>query len=163
MKWPEIKRIYPDKFILIGDIEEERISDTKCRIFGGKIIQTSEEASVILKAYQDYKEKGSEVLYALPNTPEDFIIENGKTLNPTFADYKLPRSQDAPEMKGIPVETITPNGPYGAKEAGEGLIIGPPPAVVNAIHDAVGVWIRDLPVTPEKILKALQAKKEGEE
>lgn len=93
---------------------------------------------------------------------EDFIIENGKTLNPNFADYKMPRSQDAPEMKGIPVETITPNGPYGAKEAGEGLVISPPPAIVNAIHDAIGVWIKGLPVTPEKILKALKEKKGGE-
>ncbi len=93
---------------------------------------------------------------------ENFIIENGKTLNTNFADYKMPRSLDAPKMTGIPVETVTPGGPYGAKEAGEGLIISPPPAIVNAIHDAIGVWIKDLPVTPEKILKALKEKKGGE-
>ena len=92
---------------------------------------------------------------------ENFIIEQGKTINPSFADYKMPRSLDAPQIKGIPVETVTPGGPYGAKEAGEGVIISTPPAIVNAIHDAIGVWIKDLPVTPEKILKALREKKGG--
>ena len=92
---------------------------------------------------------------------ENFIIEQGKTLNPNFADYRIPRSLDVPQIKGIPVETVTPGGPYGAKEAGEGVIISTPPAIVNAIHDAIGVWIKDLPVTPEKILKALREKEGG--
>jgi 4-hydroxybenzoyl-CoA reductase subunit alpha len=93
---------------------------------------------------------------------EDFIIEQGETLNPNFANYKLPRSQDVPAIRGIPVETVTPGGPYGAKEAGEGVTISSPPAIVNAIYDAIGVWIKDLPVTPEKILRALKEKKGGE-
>lgn len=90
---------------------------------------------------------------------EDFIFENCKTLNPTFADYKLPRSLDAPEITGIAVETVTPGGPFGAKEAGEGIIISTPPAIISAIHNAIGVWIKDLPVTPEKILNALKEKR----
>lgn len=94
---------------------------------------------------------------------ENFIFEQCKTLNPSFADYKMPRSLDAPQIKGIPVETVTPGGPYGAKEGGEGVIISTPPAIVNAIHDAIGVWIKDLPVTPEKILKGLKEKKGGKQ
>lgn len=90
---------------------------------------------------------------------EDFIYEKGRTLNTTFADYKLPRFMDGPAITAIPIETDCPGGPFGAKEAGEGVIIATPPALVNAIHDAVGVWIKDLPVTPEKILEALRAKK----
>lgn len=91
---------------------------------------------------------------------EHFIIESGKTLNTTFADYKMTRAKDAPEIHAIPIETVTPGGPFGAKEAGEGVTISSPPAIVNAIYNAVGVWIKDLPVTPEKVLKALQEKKE---
>ncbi len=90
---------------------------------------------------------------------EDFIFENGKTLNSSFLDYKLPRSLDVPKkIVGISVETEDPGGPFGAKEAGEGIIVGAPPSIVNAIHDATGVWIKDLLVTPEKLLKALKEK-----
>jgi 4-hydroxybenzoyl-CoA reductase subunit alpha len=88
---------------------------------------------------------------------EDFIFENGKTLNTSFLDYKIPSSLDVPkEIKGISVETEVPGGPFGAKEAGEGIIVGAPPSIVNAIHDATGIWFRDLPVTPAKLLKALK-------
>lgn len=90
---------------------------------------------------------------------EDFIQEQGTTFNSTLVDYRLPSSLDVPEIVGIPIETITPGGPFGAKEAGEGITISTPPAIVSAVHDATGVWIRDLPVTPEKILDALKEKR----
>jgi len=87
---------------------------------------------------------------------EDFIMDKGKTLNPTFLDYKMPMSMDVPRMKLIDVETNDPDGPFGAKEASEGSIVSTPPAVISAIHDATGVWFKELPVTPEKVIRALK-------
>ncbi|MGB6873903.1 MAG: xanthine dehydrogenase family protein molybdopterin-binding subunit [Dehalococcoidia bacterium] len=87
---------------------------------------------------------------------EDFIMDKGKTLNPTFLDYKMPMSMDVPRIKLIDVETNDPDGPFGAKEASEGSIVSAPPAVISAIHDATGVWFKELPVTPEKVIQALK-------
>jgi 4-hydroxybenzoyl-CoA reductase subunit alpha len=91
---------------------------------------------------------------------EDFIMERGKTLNPTFLDYKMPLSPDLPNIKLIDIETNDPDGPFGAKEAAEGSIVSTPPAVVSAIHDATGIWFNELPVTPEKVVKALMEKRQ---
>ena len=76
MKWSEIRRQYPDKFILLGDIVEEKISDTKYRIIAGTILKVSDDAQEIRRLYQDHKQKGDKVIYALPITPLDFIVEN---------------------------------------------------------------------------------------
>ena len=89
---------------------------------------------------------------------EGFIMENGKTLNSTFLDYKMPRSTDAPDIKVINIITNDPDGPFGAKEASEGSIVSTPPAVIDAVHSATGIWFKELPVTPEKIVKALKEK-----
>jgi CO/xanthine dehydrogenase Mo-binding subunit len=89
---------------------------------------------------------------------EDFIMDKGKTLNPTFLDYKMPLARDVPKIKLIDIVTDDPEGPFGAKEASEGSIVSAPPAVVSAIHDATGIWFTELPITPEKIVKALRQK-----
>ncbi|MFP3975613.1 MAG: xanthine dehydrogenase family protein molybdopterin-binding subunit, partial [Dehalococcoidia bacterium] len=91
---------------------------------------------------------------------EDFVMDKGQTMNPTFLDYKMPHSTDVPAIKLIDIETNDPDGPFGAKEASEGSIVSAPPAVVSAIHDATGVWFKELPVTPEKIVKALREKEQ---
>jgi 4-hydroxybenzoyl-CoA reductase alpha subunit len=87
---------------------------------------------------------------------EEFVMDRGKTHNMTLLDYKMPRSTDAPAIKVIDIITEDPDGPFGAKEASEGSIVSTPPAVVTALRDATGVWFKELPVTPEKIVKALK-------
>lgn len=89
---------------------------------------------------------------------ENFIMDKGKTLNPTFLDYMMPRSTDVPRIRVIDIITDDPDGPFGAKEASEGSIVSTPPSIVSAIHDATGVWFKKLPVTPEEVLKALKEK-----
>ena len=76
MKWSEIRKQYPDKFILIGDIVEENISETQSKIIGGQILKISDNGKEIRQAYQNFKQKGMNVLYSLPTTPEEFIVEN---------------------------------------------------------------------------------------
>jgi CO/xanthine dehydrogenase Mo-binding subunit len=90
---------------------------------------------------------------------EEFKMQDGRTLNPNFVDYRMPLATEAPNIKLIDVITDDPDGIHGAKEASEGSIVSTPPSIVNAIHDATGVWITSLPVTPEKIVKALREKR----
>lgn len=76
MKWSKIRQQYPDKFILLGDIVEEKISETKYKIIEGRVLKTSDSGKEIREAYHDYNNKGMNVLYSLPSTPQDFIVEN---------------------------------------------------------------------------------------
>jgi len=89
---------------------------------------------------------------------EDQPMDDGKILNPSIADYKLIRSVDMPETEILEIDTYEPEGPFGAKEAGEGLTNPTAGAIANAVYNAVGVRITDLPITPEKVLRALKEK-----
>jgi 4-hydroxybenzoyl-CoA reductase alpha subunit len=89
---------------------------------------------------------------------EELVVQEGKVLNPNFADYSLPTVLDMPEIETIIVETDDPAGPFGAKGMAEPACIPTAPAIANAVYDAVGVRIRDLPITPEKVLRALREK-----
>jgi len=89
---------------------------------------------------------------------EDVIVENGQVMNPSFLDYGFPTFLEMPEIEAIEVLTDDPIGPFGAKEAGEGTQLSPAPAIVNAVYDAIGVDFMTLPITPEKILAALEEK-----
>jgi CO/xanthine dehydrogenase Mo-binding subunit len=93
---------------------------------------------------------------------EGFEYENGKVLNPDFLGYRIPRSNDMPEIETIMVEKIDSIGPFGAKGVGEPALVPVAPAIANAIWDAVGVRITDLPITPEKILAGLRANRAQE-
>jgi CO/xanthine dehydrogenase Mo-binding subunit len=89
---------------------------------------------------------------------EEIKLDGGKTLNPNFVDYKMPTSLDMPEMIPILVEAPHERGPYGAKGLGEPALAPTAPAIANAIYDAVGVRIKDLPITPDKVMRALKEK-----
>ena len=80
---------------------------------------------------------------------------------PSLLEYKSLTSLDMPEVDTVLIEDPDPNCPFGAKEAGQGPLLPVMPAVANAIYDAVGVRIDELPITPDKVLKALQLKSEG--
>jgi 4-hydroxybenzoyl-CoA reductase alpha subunit len=91
---------------------------------------------------------------------EDVMTEKGQVVNPSFLDYGIPTAMEIPSITSAEVETHDPEGPFGAKESGEGTQLAPAPAIINAIYDAIGVRFKSLPVTPEKVLKALQTKKQ---
>jgi 4-hydroxybenzoyl-CoA reductase subunit alpha len=87
---------------------------------------------------------------------EELVMdENGRTLNTTFLDYKMPAAEDMPPGESVEIETYEPEGPYGAKEAGEGLAIPTAPAIAHAVYEAVGYCCMETPITPEKVLRAL--------
>jgi 4-hydroxybenzoyl-CoA reductase alpha subunit len=85
--------------------------------------------------------------------------KDGRIINPSFLGYKIGTSLDTPQIKNIWVESNEPAGPMGAKGIGETTMIPTPAALANAIYDAIGVRIHELPITPEKILKALEEKR----
>jgi CO/xanthine dehydrogenase FAD-binding subunit len=89
---------------------------------------------------------------------EELIYEAGRMVNPAYLHYALPRAADLPRIRPILIEGGDPNGPYGAKSIGELGVIPPAPALANAVYDAIGVRIRELPITPDKVLTALREK-----
>lgn len=89
---------------------------------------------------------------------EDLPMDEGKILNPNLVDYKVLRATEMPETKIFEVETFEPEGPFGAKEAGEGLTNPTAGALGNAVFHATGISIKNLPITAEKVLEALREK-----
>lgn len=87
---------------------------------------------------------------------EEFLFKGANLLNPSFLSYKIPTALDMPDVESILVECPHREGPYGAKGMGETTNVPLPPAIANAIYNAVGVRIKDLPITPDKILDALK-------
>src|SRR5947209_8600144 len=90
---------------------------------------------------------------------EEMVWKDGLLMNPGMLEYKSPSSTESPEVEAIIVESVDPEGPFGAKEASEGSLAATIPAIANAIYDAVGVRLREAPFTPERVLAALRAKK----
>jgi 4-hydroxybenzoyl-CoA reductase alpha subunit len=88
--------------------------------------------------------------------------EGGLHDGPSLLDYRIPTSMDCPDFVSLIVESNDPEGPYGAKEAGEGPLHPSLPAIANAIHDAVGVRMDRLPFTPDRVWRALREKAERE-
>jgi len=87
---------------------------------------------------------------------EVLLDERGRVRNPNFLDYKIATAMDMPEMVTILVPTHEPSGPFGAKAAGEVPIDGPAPAILNAIADATGLRLTQIPATPERVWRALR-------
>ncbi len=87
---------------------------------------------------------------------EYYFDDRGQMLNPTFLDYRMPTSLDLPMIDTVIVEVANPGHPYGVRGVGEVSIVPPMAAVANAIYDAVGVRMTELPMSPRKVLEALQ-------
>ena len=93
---------------------------------------------------------------------EQLHFEGGRLQNGNFADYTMPTADAVPMLRAGLVESNEPNGPYGAKGASETAILPGAPAIANAVFDAIGVRIRTLPITPEKVLAALRTQAPGD-
>lgn len=90
---------------------------------------------------------------------EEYLYEEGRLLNPDFMDFRLPTSLDHPEYDIVMIEDRLDGGPYGAKGVGEPPTIPTAPAIANAIFDAVGARVKQLPLTPERVWRELQARR----
>ena len=92
---------------------------------------------------------------------EDLIQVGGRVLTPSFSEYLLPTSLDVPDVRTVLVENPYPTGPFGAKGVGEHATVTTAPAVLNAIHAATGVMIREYPATAERVALAMGAFEAG--
>jgi 4-hydroxybenzoyl-CoA reductase subunit alpha len=90
---------------------------------------------------------------------EEMVWKDGLLMNPGLLEYRSPSSVESPEVECILVESVDPEGPFGAKECSEGSLAATIPAISNAIYDAVGVRLREAPFTPERVLAALRDQK----
>jgi CO/xanthine dehydrogenase Mo-binding subunit len=87
---------------------------------------------------------------------EDMVFDGGQVTNASFADYKIPGFRDIPVMESDTVNSAQESGPFGAKGVGESSTFAVSPAIANAIHDAVGVRLMDLPIRAEDLLRAIR-------
>jgi 4-hydroxybenzoyl-CoA reductase subunit alpha len=89
---------------------------------------------------------------------EEMVWKDGLLMNPGLLEYRSPSTTESPEIEPIIVESIDPEGPFGAKECSEGSLAATIPAISNAIYNAVGIRLREVPFTPERVLAALRAR-----
>jgi len=92
---------------------------------------------------------------------EELVWKDGMLMNPGLLEYRSPSAVESPAVEPIIVESIDPEGPFGAKECSEGSLAATIPAIANAIYDAVGIRLHESPFTPERVLAALRAKKKA--
>ncbi|CAA7626282.1 4-hydroxybenzoyl-CoA reductase subunit alpha [Magnetospirillum sp. SS-4] len=93
---------------------------------------------------------------------EETRYDDGRMMHGNIIDYRVPTMAESPDIEVIIVESIDPNGPFGAKEASEGMLAGFLPAVMDAVHEAVGIRPTELPLTPDRVVELLDAKEAAE-
>ncbi|MCH8251287.1 MAG: molybdopterin-dependent oxidoreductase [Planctomycetes bacterium] len=161
-----------------GDYKGSTVGTSPAYSFGTAVCEVSvdmDTGKVKIDKFTDYHDcgtpinplavhgqvEGAVVMGASETILEDVQFdEKGRILNPNLHGYLMMTIKDAPEIFSGLVDSYEPRGPFGAKEIGEGSTLPVLGAVAHAIANATGVWIKDLPITPEKILKALAGKKQ---
>ncbi len=160
-----------------GDYKGATVGTSPAYSFGSAVCEVAvdlETGRVKVERFTDYHDCGTpinpqmahgQVEGAIVMSAGETIMEDvqfdaqGRILNPNLHGYLMMTIKDAPEIFSGFVDSYEPAGPYGAKEIGEGSTLPVLGAVAHAIANATGVWVKDLPITPEKILKALREKK----
>jgi CO/xanthine dehydrogenase Mo-binding subunit len=119
-------------------------------------ITTANETGQILNPVGFHGQIQGGIVYALGEAlMEELIVEDGRVANPSFADMKIPTQRDIPEVRTVILTSESGEGPYNVRGIGEHTNIMTAPAIANAVQDAVGVRIQQLPVTAEKVYGAL--------
>jgi len=121
-----------------------------------KLIAAHDVGAMLLKRNVVGQLEGAAVQGLGYATSEEFVVKDGIPQTTHLKDLGLKRFKELPEIIAIPVENYHPKGPFGAKGMGELAITPTAPAVGNALHNALGVWVNSLPMTPEKVLAALK-------
>jgi 4-hydroxybenzoyl-CoA reductase subunit alpha len=163
-----------------GDYKGSTVGTSPAYSFGSSVCELSvdlETGKVSMERFTDYHDcgtpinpmavhgqvEGAIVMGASETIMEDVQFDDkGHILNPNLHGYLIMTIKDAPEIFSGIVDSYEPGGPFGAKEIGEGSTLPVLGAVAHAIANATGVWIKDLPITPEKILKAVRSRQAAE-
>jgi 4-hydroxybenzoyl-CoA reductase subunit alpha len=160
-----------------GDYKGATVGTSPAYSFGSSVCEVEvdlETGRVRIDRFTDYHDcgtpinpmavhgqvEGAIVMGAGETLMEDVVYDQrGRIVNPNLHGYLMMTIKDAPEIFSGLVDSYEPRGPFGAKEIGEGATLPVLGAVAHAIANATGVWIRDLPITPEKILNALRERR----
>ena len=123
-----------------------------------KILYVNDSGRVINPTTVEGQIEGGIALSVGYSLTEDFVVNKrtGVLESDNFITYKIPTTLDMPETEVIHYEEPVPSGPFGAKAVGHGTMSAVTPAIANAIYDAAGVFITDMPATPERIFEALE-------
>ena len=137
---------------------EVEVNRATGRVAVRKLVSVSELGLAINPLQAEAQEEGSLIMGLGHTLMEEMVYdERGKLLNAGPLDYRIPTAMDIPIIETHLIENRDGPGPFGAKGIGEGPVIAVAPAIADAVYDAVGVVIKDLPLTPERVWKALQA------
>ncbi len=153
--------VYPSIFWLYGaQCAEVEVDPETGKVEILRITAAHDLGRVINRLNCEQQVEGAVITGAGTALLEELVLRKGTPVNRNFRDYRIPTAMDAPEVTSIFVEAAHKDGPFGAKGVGEPALAPTAPAIGNAIYNAIGVRIKDLPITPEKILKALKEKSE---
>jgi CO/xanthine dehydrogenase Mo-binding subunit len=148
-------------FWMVGGTGAEIEVDTetgKIRVL--RLVNAADLGNPINPRIVDTQLSGGAVMQLGFTLTEAMEFEHGQLRNPSFADYKIPGMRDMPlRMENEAVESIEQSGPFGAKGVGESATFGVSPAIANALHDAIGIRLTELPLTAEAVYRALHGGK----
>jgi xanthine dehydrogenase molybdenum-binding subunit len=152
----------PDTKIDVGDfltgmLFEDLATGRQIQGFALRIVGAFDVGKAMNPGQVEGQITGGEVMGIGYAMTEDMIIQEGKVCNPNFADYRMLRSCDVPVIESVIVESNEPTAAFGAKGVGEITNVGTAAAIANAVYDAIGVRITDLPITQEKVLEGINA------
>ena len=145
-------------FWMLGGAGAEIAVDTETgRIEVTKLVNVADVGRAINPASVDRQLTGAAIMQVGFTLFEEMVFSDGQVVNASLADYKIPGFLDLPaDLSAAYVEVPHRNGPYGAKGVGETGVFSPSPAIANALYDALGIIVTDLPLTPERVLRAIR-------
>ena len=142
----------------VAQIAEVEVDPETGRVKLHKFLSAHDVGTIINPLGHQGQIDGEAVMAIGASLMEELIIDQGKVTTTNLGEYKIPSILDIPKFQTVLVKGKNGPGPYEAKGIGEHANVSPPAAIANAVHDAVGVRIKDLPITAEKIHEALSAK-----
>jgi CO/xanthine dehydrogenase Mo-binding subunit len=145
-------------FWMLGGAGAEIEVDTETgRIQVTRLVNVADVGRALNPASVDRQLTGAAIMQVGFTLFEEMAFSDGQVVNASLADYKIPGFLDVPrDISAGYVEVPHRNGPYGAKGVGETGVFSPSPAIANALYDATGVIVHDLPLTPERVLRAIR-------
>jgi len=145
-------------FWMLGGAGAEIAVDTETgRIDVTKLVNVADVGRAINPASVDLQLTGAAIMQLGFTLFEEMVFSDGQVVNASLADYKIPGFLDVPaDLSAAYVEVPHSQGPYGAKGVGETGVFSPSPAIANALYDALGIVVTDLPLTPERVLRAIR-------
>jgi len=146
-------------FWMIGATAVEITVDTETgRITVDRMVSAGDVGRAINPAIVERQLSSAAIMALGSSLSELMVFEHGQVVNASLADYKIPSFLDIPPEIGVElIEDPHPNAPYGAKGVGESGAFAPAPAIANALEDATGVRVREMPLLPERVLRAIRA------